>query len=149
MPYNTHNAIERLRHMVDLKVPWVHQGRSMSGADCVGAIALGFEYDGELPAYPRDPVNGELEKGLRQVFGSPVLYRHNLLDPIFENFQLRELDVVSCQYAGPVRHVAVVANHPTLASQLSLIHSNVTIGHIVEHRLDQKWMRRIVGVWRP
>lgn len=149
MPYNTANAIERLREMVSIKTPFVHQGRSINGTDCVGAIVYGFQYDGDVPSYPRDPVNGELERELRRVFGEPLLYRANLLDPPLSKSALRELDIVSCQYAGPVRHVATVANHPALPGQLSLIHTNALTGYVVEHILDDKWMRRVVGVWRP
>lgn len=149
MPYNTDNAIERLREMVAAKTTWVHQGRSIHGADCVGALVYAFQYDGEVPAYPRDPVNGELERELRRVFGEPILYRDNLLDSVVDRAALRAGDIVSCQYAGPVRHVAVVADHPALVGQLSLIHTSATVGFVVEHILDAKWMRRIVGVWRP
>lgn len=149
MPYNTTNAIERLREMVDARTPFVHQGRDVSGTDCVGAVVYAFQYEGEVPAYPQDPVNGELERELRRVFGQPVVYRANLLDPPIDRAVLRPLDVLSFQYAGPVRHVGVVANHPALAGQLSLIHTNVMVGRVVEHILDDKWMRRAVGVWRP
>lgn len=149
MPYNTDNAIERLREMVAAKTPFVHQGRTMAGTDCVGALVYGFQYEGDVPAYPRDPVNGELERELRRVFGEPALYRANLLDPPVDRAALRALDILSMQYAGPVRHVAIVADHPAIAGELSVIHTNAHMGRVVEHILDERWLRRIVGVWRP
>jgi cell wall-associated NlpC family hydrolase len=140
---NTDGAIGRMRALVEARVPFLHQGRDLNGIDCVGALAWAFQYDGRMPAYPRDPVNGELERELTRVFGPPIFERPVILA------NLREGDIVSMQYAGPTRHVAVVANHPTLAGQLSLIHTDSSRESVVEHILDFKWHRRIVRVWRP
>lgn len=145
----TEGAVERMRTLVQAKVPFLHQGRSIHGIDCIGNVAYGFQYQGEIPSYSEDPVNGELERELIRVFGPAHLYRENLLDPPFTIKQLRELDVVSMQYRGPVRHVAVVVNHISFPDQLSIIHTDSAIGHVTEHILDQRWLRRIVGVWRP
>jgi len=140
---NKENAIERLRELVNARAPFLHQGRDSLGIDCVGALAYAFQYDGPLPAYPRDPVNGELERELRQVFGAPIMER-----PV-DVKALRALDILSMQYAGPTRHVAIVADHPTIPGQLSIIHTDSMVERMVEHILDFKWQRRIVRVWRP
>lgn len=150
MRYNTTNAVERMRELVELRVPFVHQGTTLAGLDCVGGLAYAFQYEGELPSYPRDPVNGELERELRRVFGEPVFYRHNIrTDPIVTNTQLRRGDVVSMQYAGPTRHVGLIGDYRPVPTELTLLHTSAAIGRVVEHILDDKWRRRVVGVWRP
>lgn len=146
---NKEHAISRMRELVDAKVPFLHQGRDHNGIDCVGALAYAFQYDGPLPAYPRDPVNGELERNLRDIFGPPVLERAGTLAPPLAAALLRPGDVVSMQYRGPVRHVALLAPHVAIAGQLSVIHTDAMLGRVTEHILDEKWLRRVMRVWRP
>lgn len=150
MPYNKENAIERMRELAQARVPFVHQGRDFAGIDCVGAIVYAFQYDGEVPAYPDQPVNGELELNLARVFGEPVRV-HSREEPITPD-DLRPGDIVSMQYRGPSRHVALLALHPdqrNCPGALSVIHTDSMIERVTEHILDAKWVRRIVKVWRP
>lgn len=149
---NTDNAIERMRELVAARVPFLHQGRDTAGIDCVGALRYAFEYEGELPAYPQDPINGELEHHLRAILGEPVLERATTLTPPLDTALLRAGDVVSMQYRGPVRHVAMLATHVdqrNCPGALSVIHTDSTLGRVTEHILDVKWLRRIMRVWRP
>lgn len=149
MPYNLEEAVSRMRELVSEQVPFEHLGRDKNGIDCIGALAYAFQYDGELPVYNRDPFNGELEKHLTKVLGQPVLYRKSLLDPPVDIAQLQELDVLSMQYRGPSRHVALVVKHINIETALSVIHTDSNRKCVVEHILDSRWIRRIVGVWRP
>ena len=146
---NTEHAIERMRELAAAKVPFLHQGRSFDGIDCVGALAYAFQYEGKLPPYPRDPVNGELEKNLADILGEPILKRRSTLDPPVALELLQPGDVVSMQYRGPIRHVALVAPHVAIKGALSLIHTDSMLGRVTEHILDFKWQRRIMQVWRP
>lgn len=146
---NKEHAIERMRELVAAGVPFVHQGRDMTGIDCVGALAYAFAYAGDVPAYPQDPINGELERELCRVFGAPVLERASTLAPPIDPALLRPLDVVSMQYKGPVRHVAMVVPHINIPGALSVVHTDAMLGRVTEHILDFKWVRRIVRVWRP
>lgn len=147
MPYNKENAIERMRELAQAQVPFVHQGRDLTGIDCVGAIVYAFQYDGEVPAYPDQPVNGELELNLARVFGEPVRV-HSREKPITLD-DLRVGDVVSMQYRGPSRHVALIVPHVNLPGVLSVIHTDSMVERVTEHILDAKWVRRIVKVYRP
>jgi hypothetical protein len=140
---NKEYAIERMRELVAANVPHVHQGVDLSGIDCVGALVYAFQYKGKVPAYPRDPVNGELERELTTIFGPHIFER-----PL-EIGCLRPLDILSMQYKGPVRHVALVVPHINIPGVLSMIHSDSMHEKVVEHILDFKWERRIVKVWRP
>jgi len=139
---NTEGVVERLRELAAAKVPFVHQGRTFSGIDCVGAVAYAFQYDHGLPNYPEDPINGELEKNLTEILGPPVLEKPASVS------LLKPLDILSMQYAGPVRHVAVVVPHINIKEALSIVHTHAIVGHVIEHILDEKWRRRIVRVWR-
>ena len=148
MPYKLDKVIERARELVDAKVPFLHQGRDFSGIDCVGALVYAYQFEGEIPAYPENPINGELEASLERNFGTPHLVV-NRLNPLTTHEQLQPLDILSMQYRGPIRHVAIVVPHVAIAGVLSMVHTDSAVGRVTEHILDQKWLRRIVKVWRP
>lgn len=67
--------------------------------------------------------------------------------PSLGRFDLQPGDVVSIAYARATRHVGVVGDYPF--GGLSLIHTDLMVGMVTEHRLDSKWHRRITGAWRP
>lgn len=141
-------AVERLRELVAAKVPFLHQGRTMAGMDCIGALAHAFAYTDPLPPYPENPINGELETELERLLGPPVVHVHRL-HPLLNTASLLPLDILSMQYRGPIRHVAVVVPHVNLPGELSVVHTDAMLGRVTEHRLDGKWLKRIVKVWRP
>lgn len=147
---NKEGAVERLRELAERKVPFVHQGRDLSGIDCVGAWCYGFQFNGPVPEYPEDPVNGELEREMEARLGPPVLTVHRL-EPLTTQELLQPLDTLSMQYRGPIRHVAIVVPHidqHNFPGVLSIIHTDASLGRVTEHILDAKWLRRIVKVWR-
>jgi cell wall-associated NlpC family hydrolase len=131
-----------------LGVPFLHLGRDRNGIDCVGLLAYAREYPArKLPAYPRDPLRGELEQQLDAILGPPVATSTGA-----DTEQLRAAllpgDVVAMAYAGPIRHVGLVAQHPSYPEALSLIHTDSRLGYVTEHILDAKWLRRIRRVYR-
>lgn len=132
---------KRVRALID--VPFIHQGRDENGLDCIGLVAIGYGYPiNKLPAYPRDPLNNELEKYLIAALGAPALEKPFTIEDLKEN------DLVAMQYRGPIRHVGIVLKHPTIPGEFSLIHTDSMIGQVKEHILDFKWFRRIEKVWR-
>ena len=134
-------AIARARSM--LHVPFLHLGRDANGIDCIGLVAYAYGYAADkLPAYPRDPYRNELQQGLNAVLGAPVL-----VYPV-QVGSLRPGDVLAMAFGRPVRHVALVAEHPTLAGALSIIQTDSTLGKVTEHILDAKWLRRVREVYR-
>lgn len=119
-------------------MPFVHQGRNpAAGLDCIGLLALALPEYAMHPEnradYARDPHHGLLEHRLRLIFGEPVS-------------DMQPGDVVALRYAGPIRHVGLVGDHP---QGLSLIHTDSRLGRVTEHRIDEKWARRIALVFRP
>lgn len=121
-----------------LGVPFQHQGRTRHGLDCVGLVVLSAVMcgiaTGDFTDYTRDPHHGLLESHLERVFGAPVA-------------DIRPGDVVAIDYKGATRHVGIVAEYP--GGGLSLIHASHFTRCVTEHRIDDRWMKRIVGVYRP
>ena len=125
-----------------LGVPFMHQGRNPSvGLDCIGLIVCaGLDGGYAFPAfdstsYGRDPAHGLLEGHLLAALG-PAL-------PVSDR---RAGDIAAIAYAGAVRHVGVIGDHP---QGHSLIHTNTAVGRVTEARIDQKWSGRIVAIYRP
>ena len=136
------NIAERARLLKD--VPFLHQGRTFDGIDCIGLMAYAIQYPfDQIPAYPRDPINSELENAMTAAFGEPLF-----ATPPIRVEDLREGDLAAMQYRGPIRHVGIIVNHLTIPGALSLIHTDSMVGKVTEHILDAKWLRRIEKVWR-
>ena len=124
-------------------VPFLHLGRDANGIDCIGLVAYAYGYSADkLPAYPRDPYHNELQQGLNAVLGAP-----RALAPVPVG-ALAPGDVLAMAFGRPVRHVALVAEHPTFAGVLSIIQTDSTLGRVTEHILDAKWLRRVREVYR-
>lgn len=125
-------------------VPWVHQGRHPEhGLDCVGLVVLYLRARGiesqDRSDYGRDP-DGSLRAELIRSIGSPVAEGRG------SSAHALPGDVVIIEYAPRVpRHVAIVSE---FNGQPYLIHSDSAHGRVVEHPIDDRWARRIVGVWR-
>lgn len=142
-------AIERAKWLASQRVPFVHQGRSLHGIDCVGALAWILEYSDEIPIYPRDPVNGELERELEARLGPPIMefsriQRMREVDLL----RIKPCDILSMQYAGPIRHVGFVVPNSAIPGALNIVHTDSDVGCTTECLFDEFWTRRIMKVWR-
>ena len=116
--------------------PWRHQGRTAAGMDCAGLILavaqdLGIPHPDRL-AYARLP-NTALIDGMLELYCEPVE------DPA-------PGDVMRFSIMRRPQHLAVAADYP--GGRLSMIHAYQTIGSVCEHRLDDKWRRRLAGCYR-
>lgn len=92
---------------------------------------MGFKFD-DFTNYSRQPHAGLLESHLERVLGKP-------------KDTLEVGDIVAIKYLGPIRHVGIIGDHP---DGISLIHTDSGVGRVVEHRIDEKWMRRIKQNYR-
>lgn len=117
--------------------PWHHQARRRGvGVDCVGLVigvarALGLsDYDvtgyGELPN--PEMMRRELQANLIEI---------NVADS-------RAADVLWMRIAVDPQHLAIV----TGGDPLAIIHSIRRPGRVVEHELDDRWRKRVVGAFR-
>jgi cell wall-associated NlpC family hydrolase len=126
-------------------VPFRHQGRTLRGMDCIGALvwavrAAGLEVDdrtdyGHMPSASR-----KLAQSLTEHFGEPVLRRAKP-----EDLQVGDLLAMAWGVAGDA-HVGIVGDHK---HGVSIIHSHANAKFVVEQRIDALIAARITGVWRP
>lgn len=117
-----------------LGTPFVHQGRLPGVAmDCAGVAVHVMDRVGhkaqEPGAYGRTPNNALLEYWADR---QPFLTR--AATP-------QAGDILLLRFTGEPQHVAVFTGE-------NIIHAYQSVGKVVEHRLDDKWRRRIVRVYR-
>lgn len=119
---------------------FLHQGRDPSvGVDCVGLASVLLKECGlhelashDLTTYASNPNGGELERRMQAAFGAPVK-------------ELAPGCLVTIQFYGPTRHVAIVGEYN---GRLTLIHAYGRPPRVIEHGIDDKWRRRITGIYR-
>lgn len=122
-----------------LGTPFMHQGRLKGVAvDCAGLV-IGVARELGLPivdvgGYGRIPQRAQLEAELAAQ-----------MDPV----ALRELgagDVILLRIEREPQHLAIVSE----LEPLSAVHAfnQKGLARCVEHALDPRWQRRILGAWR-
>ncbi len=114
-----------------LGVPFHHQGRSRAGLDCLGLLlvsakAVGVELE-DLKGYARQPDGKTL-----------ISEANRQLTPVVDR---QEGDILLMRFRHHPQHIAIVTRD-------GMIHSHEDSGGVVEHGLDERWRRRIVGVYR-
>ena len=123
-----------------LGVPWVHQGRTRAGMDCVGLPVVSLADSGyvvrDITTYGRNPHRGQLERHLQAAFGPPV-----------PKAEMAANDIVAIAFKVAIRHVGIIARYRD--GGLSLIHTDQMVGRVTEHRIDAAWLDRIKAVYRP
>lgn len=119
-----------------LQTRWSHQQRLKGVAtDCAGIVIgvaqarLGFT--ALIPAYSRQPSHDSLLRMCRehmQAAALPALGR-----------------VAVMKFQGEPQHMGILGDYPH--GGLSLIHAYAKSRKVVEHRLDEIWLARIVAVF--
>lgn len=120
-----------------LGVRFVHRGRRKDKLDCVGLVWIAYHDCGvSLCAptdYGREPNVDRFKTAIENALGKPVS------GPPIPG------DVVTLKTLRHPHHLAIVGEHK---HGLSLIHASGEHGRVVEHRLDETYMRRITNVYR-
>lgn len=116
-------------------VRYQHQGRNRAGLDCLGLVVrvchdLGLSsFDSR--AYGRLPNGDQMRAALREqcteVDGEPRLGLVALM-----------------RFATEPQHVGLVGDH---VGGVSLIHALAASRKVVEHRIDDAWRGRILGLY--
>lgn len=122
-----------------LGVPWRHQGRDPAvGIDCAGLLELAYEVtpDNFTVAYGRHPHGDLITKRMEFNFGPAIDDEPRVGDAVTLGFG----------FNGVVRHVGIIGDY--IHGGLSIIHTDSVVGSVVEHPFDEKWRRRVRGVYR-
>jgi len=116
-----------------LGVPFRHQGRNRLGVDCGGLLICVGEEAGMQIIHP----------GAYSMSPDPKLIEETLLLHCTKipNSERQPGDVLWFSFAGEPRHVG-------LCSDIGVIHAWAKPNKVVEHRLDDIWLSRLVGTYR-
>ncbi len=128
--------------------PFRHRGRSSKSLDCAGLIIhaaadIGVDFQ-DIKHYGREPFNDGLVDAASKNLGRPLA-----TGPLPANLLIPG-DILLVRFDTQPHHIALVADHPL--GGLSMIHASADVsqqGKVVEHRLDEMWIRRITHVFRP
>lgn len=122
-----------------LGTPFLHQGRDPTrGIDCIGLLVAAAKDCGlhglaahDFTGYARNPAAQVLESRL-----SAALSSADDLQPGY---------IVSVDFFGKTRHVGIIGEH---CGRLTIIHTYNRPSKVIEHGIDEKWLRRIKGIYR-
>lgn len=117
-----------------LSVPYRHCGRDRNSVDCAGLILCAYKDAGvELPPVPTYG---------RMVKPDFLLKMMNNRFKLIGGINNAELgDVIVLRFSHQPQHLAIFTGN-------AIIHSYEKVGKVVEHRLADVWIKRIVGVYR-
>lgn len=123
-------------------VKFKHRGRSRAGGiDCAGLIICALQDLGQTPfdikVYGREPYRDGLRQTVQKNLGEPV-----------PKHTMKAGDILLMRFTKNPHHLGVVASHPADPYILTIIHADSEVGRVVEHRLDQEAIDRIVEVYR-
>jgi len=120
-------------------VPFHHIGRSEFGIDCIGLLVLPLHHFGitdyDIKCYPRDPDGKELCK---------VLDSSDFLDQVpIEGREEGDVGVFWINHHTLPRHFGWLTDKGLLHT-----HTRRGGGVVVEHGLDDWWLKRLCRVYR-
>lgn len=114
-----------------LGVPFHHQGRNKAGIDCLGLLVVSAKEAG---------IELEDHKGYsRQPDG--ITLRSECDRQLIKIDKMKTGDILLMRFRKEPQHIAI-------KTDIGIIHSYQNAGKVVEHGLDAKWIKRIVGVYR-
>lgn len=124
-----------------LDTPFAHQGRKAGTAfDCAGLLVhvareVGFE-PLDRSGYAAMPSGGQIEEALQEHVAAGILERVPPAD-------IKPGDLFLMRFGGErfSRHLGICAGD-------TMIHAWAIVGKVCEHRIDERWKRTIVRVYR-
>ena len=132
--------------------PFLHQGRKKQvGCDCIGLV-IGVLVEVGILFNGKSPLELDMRDYTMQPDGKRLLAAlSRYLVPV-EMKNMQAGDVALMRFEREPQHVGILGGGEnsslTQARNLSLIHCYQGVGKVVEHRLDEKWQRRIVAVFK-
>lgn len=120
-----------------MHTPFKHRGRSPRALDCAGLVVIALRDMGhtvhDLKTYGREPYRDGLRQCVQLNFGQPA-------EGIIPG------DIALMKFDGDPHHIAIIGDSPF--GYLTLLHAHGAVGKVVEHRLDDYWLSKIVEVYR-
>lgn len=127
-----------------LETPFVHQGRSKhTGCDCLGLL-IGVATELQLYSRQGMPLSACDNNTYGMATESYQLYQQ-LSTHLYQSSVPDSGKVLLFNIAGNASHLAILA--PYAYGGLSMIHAYSVAEKVVEHRFDNKWQRRVAGIW--
>lgn len=121
-----------------LGVPWVHQGRTRDGIDCLGLVVESARVSHGSTVDVRDYAAQAQDETMLQ-----LCQQH--MDRVWPA-QMQVGDIAVIRYANQ-RHMAIITDYPA-PGEFGLLHASSIYGQVVEHRLDAAWRRMILAAFR-
>lgn len=125
-----------------LHVPFVHQGRSIAGLDCLGLLlitakecGLPFVESIDVPTYSMRPDTVLLQQKLM-----------HFLEPVTP-CDIRPGDVLLLRVQHAPQHLAIVTDYPAV-NALGMIHAYAPARAVVAHRYDEEWQALTHAAYR-
>jgi cell wall-associated NlpC family hydrolase len=129
-----------------LGVPFLHQGRTRAGADCVGLLVLVARdmrlRHRDLLTYGRNPNPRQLLEALStscERIDDPT----RPLSPHEVWACSRPGDIVVFWFSGPG-----APQHVAIRTERGMLHTWANVRRVVEHGLTDHWRERVHSVWR-
>lgn len=124
------DVVEAARRYIG--TPWLHCCSSPAGMDCAGLLlAVASDLGLARPdavAYDQLPDLGLLDRMLSSFTTATTVLRPGV--------------ILRLSVAGRPQHLGIAGNY--FNGGISIIHAYMVTGSVVEHRLDDKWQKRIV-----
>lgn len=136
----------KFHHQGRVKATKAHSG----GCDCIGLI-VGVTKDLEMDSNIFDPVtNRKLPLYKFDYNNYPKLPDGNMLRNALANCleeitldEVNEGDVILFRFEDEPQHVGIVSKYKS--GGLGIIHCYASARKVVEHRLDETWLKRVVS----
>lgn len=125
-------VIAKAREWVGVR--FLHQGRSRSGADCIGFISALAAELGSMTLLDNLPHN---------YARAPQKLLTDGLHSLSQQIQLTPAALLLIQFP-----FADYPSHAAVFTGVSIIHSNLMLGKVVEHSYGSPWIKRTNSVWR-
>jgi cell wall-associated NlpC family hydrolase len=121
-----------------LNTPFVHQGRSKEGLDCLGLLIL-IARNLNLKAKDGTPMHCHDNLCYSRTPNSQILYE--TLKHCLHEIDAPQLGSVALlNIAGNAQHLAIIGDY--VECGFSLIHAYQTAGKVIENNYDASWQRR-------
>lgn len=131
MSIAVHDLIENYRQW--LGVPFLHQGRSRLGADCLGFIAAGAAEEGSHLFLDNLPVN---------YARSPQRLLLDKLESLTHQIAIQPGALITIRWPGDA-----FASHGAIYTGTSMIHCYEANRRVVEHGYAGPWVARTTSIW--